>query len=100
VIPENKSDNQMPCLFALVALILPRFTIAYLWFLTNWFTGVFNSFLWPILGFIFAPTTMLWYSVVVNVFEGTWGTFQIIVLILAILTDMSPSTGKKKHKKS
>lgn len=89
----------MPCLFVLAALILPRVTIVYLWFLTNWFGGVFNSLLWPILGFFFAPTTLLWYSVVQNVFDGAWGLFQVVVLILAILTDISPSTGKKKRKK-
>ncbi|MDA1028324.1 MAG: hypothetical protein O3B41_04630 [Bacteroidetes bacterium] len=88
----------MPCFFVLGALIIPRISIVYLWLMTNWFIGVFGSLLWPILGFFFAPTTLLWYSVVVQVYDGTWGTFQIIVLILAILTDISPSTNKKRNK--
>jgi hypothetical protein len=89
----------MPCFFALGALILPRLTILYLWFMSNWFVGVFNSLLWPILGFFFAPTTLLWYSVVQQIYDGSWGLFQIVVLVLAIMTDVSPSTSKKKRRK-
>ena len=89
----------MPCFFALGALILPRLTILYLWFMYNWFVGVLNSLLWPILGFFFAPTTLLWYSVVQQIYDGSWGLFQIVVLVLAIMTDVSPSTSKKKRRK-
>lgn len=88
----------MPCFFVLGALLIPRISIVCLWLMTNWFNEVFTSFLWPILGFFFAPTTLLWYSVVVQVYDGSWDTFQIIVLILAILTDISPSTTKKRKK--
>jgi len=49
----------MPCLFALLALLAPRIVIVVLWFFTTWFRGVFDNLLWPILGFIFLPTTML-----------------------------------------
>lgn len=86
----------MPCFFALGALIIPRFTIVYLWFFSNWFVGLFESLLWPILGFFFAPTTLLWFSVVEQYFDGHWGVFQIVVMVLAVLTDISPSTSKKK----
>jgi len=86
----------MPCFFALGALIIPRFTIVYLWFFSNWFVGVFDSLLWPILGFFFAPTTLLWFTFVEQFFAGQWGVFQIAVLVLAILTDISPSTSKKR----
>ena len=89
----------MPCFFVLGALIIPRFSIVYLWFMTNWFVGAFDSLLWPILGFFFAPTTLLWYSVVVQIYDGAWGTFQIVILILAILTDISPSTSKKRRRR-
>ncbi len=88
----------MPCFSIAGALIVPRLTILYLWLMTNWFVGVFGSVTWPILGFFIAPTTVLWYSVVENVYAGTWGTFQIVVLIIAILVDLSPGTKKKKKK--
>lgn len=83
----------MPILILLLvlAVLLPRVTIAVLWFLTGWFTGVFATVLWPLLGFIFLPYTLLWYSVVVNLFGGVWGPFQIIGAILAVALDLSSS---------
>lgn len=89
----------MPCFFIAGALIIPRLSILYLWLMTNWFAGIFGSVFWPILGFIFAPTTLLWYTVVDNIYAGTWGTFQILVLVIAIMIDFSPGTKKKRKRK-
>lgn len=86
----------MPCFFIAAALFLPRVAIAYLWFFTNWFGGVFDTLLWPILGFLMAPTTLIWYSVVDQVYQGSWGTFQIVVMVIAVMIDFSPSTRKRK----
>jgi hypothetical protein len=86
----------MPCLLTLLALMVPRFVIVVLWFLTTWFEGVFASLLWPVLGFIFLPTTLLWYSAVHNWYGGQWGTWQVVVLVLAVLTDLSPAKGRSK----
>jgi len=72
--------------------------LAYLWLMTNWFGGIFDSILWPLAGFFFAPTTLLWYTVVENVFAGTWGIFQVVVMIIAVMIDMSPGTRKKKKR--
>lgn len=88
----------MPCLFALLALSIPRVLTAYLWFFTHWFEGVFHGLLWPLLGFFFAPTTLLWYTTVHNVWQGHWGFWQIVVLIGAVMIDFSPSTSKRKKK--
>jgi len=87
----------MPVLFALIAILIPRGVIAFLWLFSSWFDGVFNQILWPILGFLIAPVTLLWYSVVVNVFDGRWSTLQIAVLVIAVLIDLSPSTRKRKR---
>lgn len=90
----------MPCLFAAAVLLLPRVTIVFLWLLTNWFEGVFESLLWPVLGFLFMPTTLIWYSVVDQVYGGMWDTFQIVIMVIAVLIDLSPSTGKRKKRAS
>lgn len=78
-------------LFAIVGLIFPRIAALVLYFFTSWFNGVFATVLWPILGFIFAPYTMLWYSVVMNWYGGSWSTLQLIVLAIAVLLDFSAS---------
>lgn len=86
----------MPCLFALLALLAPRIVIVVLWFFTTWFRGVFDNLLWPILGFIFLPTTMLWYSAVQNWYGGEWGTLQIVGIVIALLVDVSPASGRRR----
>lgn len=85
----------MPCLFALIALAAPRIVIALLWFFTTWFNGVFNTILWPILGFIFLPTTMLWYSAVQHWFGGQWTVWPIVGLVAALIIDVSPAGGRR-----
>ncbi len=88
----------MPCLFGVLALFVPRLVVALLWFFSHWFDGLFDTLLWPVLGFLFAPTTLLWYSVVENVYGGSWGTLQIVVLVVALMLDLSPSTSKRRAK--
>lgn len=85
----------MPCFLAVLALFIPRVVIVLLWFFSTWFEGVFETILWPLLGFIFAPTTMLWYSVVQNVYDGAWGGLQLIVLVIAVFIDLAPASGRR-----
>ncbi|MDX1546703.1 MAG: hypothetical protein R3247_06935 [Rhodothermales bacterium] len=86
----------MPCLVAVVALLFPRLVIAGLWLLTDWFVGVFDGLIIPVLGFLFLPTTLLWYSVVVNVWGGEWDLVQIVGAVIAVLIDLSPASGRRK----
>lgn len=85
----------MPCLLALIALFVPRVVIVLAWFFSDWFDAVFDTLLWPVLGFLFAPTVLLWYSVVVNVYGGVWSTVPIIGMVIAVLIDLSPATGRR-----
>ena len=85
----------MPCVFALLALLAPRLAVALLWFFTDWFAGMFASLLWPILGFVFLPTTLLWYSAVQRWFGGEWTLWPIMGLVVALLIDVSPVRGRR-----
>lgn len=87
----------MPCLFALAALIAPRLVILMLWLFTGWFRGVFDTVLWPILGFIFLPTTLLWYTAVQQWFGGNWTLWPIVGLVIALAIDVSPARGRRRH---
>lgn len=80
----------MPCLLALLALFIPRVVIVLVWLFSTWLQTAFDTLLWPILGFIFAPTVLLWYSVVVNVYGGVWSAVPIIGMVIAVLIDISP----------
>ncbi len=85
----------MPCLLALLALAAPRLVVFLLWFFTNWFHGLFNSVLWPVLGFVFLPTTLLWYSAVQRWFHGEWSLWPVVGLVIALAIDVSPARGRR-----
>lgn len=87
----------MPCLLALLALAAPRLVVALLWLFTGWFRGIFDTLLWPILGFIFLPTTLLWYTAVQRWFGGQWTLWPIVGLVVALMIDMSPAGGRKRR---
>jgi hypothetical protein len=86
----------VPCIVALLALFTPRLLIALLWFFTTWFRGMFDNLLWPILGFVFLPTTLLWYSAVQRWFGGEWTLWPIVGLVIALMIDISPASGRRR----
>ena len=90
----------MPCLFALFALMTPRVVIVLLWLFTFWFRGIFATPLWPILGFIFLPTTLLWYTAVQHWFGGAWTLWPIVGLVIALAIDVSPATGRRRAREA
>jgi hypothetical protein len=80
----------MPCFVVALALLTPRLVVALLWFFTTWFVGLFSSLLWPIVGFVFLPTTLLWYSAVHHWFGGAWTLWPVVGLVVALVIDLSP----------
>ena len=89
----------MPCLLVVLALAAPRLVIAVLWFFTNWFRGLFDTILWPILGFVFLPTSLLWFTAVHHWFDGQWTLWPIVGMVIALMIDVSPAGGRRKAKK-
>ncbi len=89
----------MPCLLALLALAAPRLVVFLLWFFTNWFNGLFTSILWPVLGFVFLPTTLLWYSAVQRWFHGEWSLWPIVGLVIALAIDVSPARRRPRRER-
>ncbi len=82
----------MSCLLILLALVTPRLVMVLLWLLTHWFDGLFATPLWPVLGFIFLPTTLLWYTAVQHWYGGSFtGFWPIAGLVIALLIDLSPA---------
>jgi hypothetical protein len=81
----------MPLLLAILALLTPRIAMVVLWVATTWFDGLFTNSMWPILGFIFLPTSLLWYTVVLHWFGGVWSLWAIVGLVIALIIDVSPA---------
>ena len=87
----------MPCLVAVLALATPRLLVAALYLLTSWFAGLFSTILWPILGFLFAPTTLLWYAAVQRWFDGQWTLWPAVGLVVALLLDGVPARLRRRR---
>lgn len=85
------------CFLALLAFFFPRVVVVLLWIFSEWFTGVFDTVLWPILGFIFLPTTLLWYTAVQHWYGGEWSFIPIAGIVLALIIDVSPAKARRKR---
>jgi hypothetical protein len=76
------------CLLALLALITPRFIMVVLWLFTNYLSRAFETFLWPLLGFFFLPTTTIAYAVAQNELDGAVKGWGLVLVILGIAIDL------------
>lgn len=78
------------CLAVLVGAIWPRLTLILLWlFDPKYFTTAFQTWIFPLLGFIFLPTTTLAYELVKNWSPGgRVDGYWLILLALGLLHDL------------
>lgn len=86
----------MPFILGIIGLFAPRCVIFLLWIASGWFTGVFETRIIPLLGFFLLPFTLLWYSVTVNWFNGEWNWWQVLVLVCAVVADLSSGNASRK----
>ncbi len=82
----------MGCLIGLLALITPRLVLFLVWVFTPYVSRAFNSFIWPLLGFIFLPFTTLVYVLVWTPGVGVTGLAWLWVA-LAFLLDLTWQSG-------
>jgi len=76
----------MPWIALLTLLMGPRMVIFLTWLLSGYFGQAYKSNLWPFLGFLFLPYTMLCYAIAVNSLGGLNG-LGMAVFVLGILLD-------------
>jgi len=77
----------MCCFFTALVFLGPRAAILIWWLIspTRW-EAAFDSFIWPFLGFIFAPwTTLMWVSVAPGGITG----FDFVIVGLGIFADIA-----------
>jgi hypothetical protein len=77
----------MPCLLALIGFFFPRLVMVVLW-LSGYMGRAFQTALWPLLGFFFAPFTTLAYAIGMNSNGGHIDGIYVILLIVAVLLDI------------
>ncbi len=78
----------MPCLLGLLAVAFPRIAIVLLWLFTNFFAGVYNNVILPVLGFLFLPLTLIVYTYFQKTHAGPLETQQLIFLFIAVVFDL------------
>ena len=77
----------MPCFLAILIVAFPRVAIALLYLFTSFFTGVYNSVLMPLLGFLFLPFTLITYTFLANMHQPH-DTVFLVVLFVAVIIDL------------
>jgi hypothetical protein len=81
----------MCCFFTTVLFLGPRAGVLIWWLIRPvYYQAVFDSFIWPILGVIFAPWTTLMYLLVAR--GGVVG-FDWVWMSLAVLVDLGTYAG-------
>jgi hypothetical protein len=74
------------CLLTLFGLITPRLVMVVLWLFTNYLSRAFETFIWPLFGFFFLPTTTIAYAIAQNSFQGLRGV-GLLIFVLGVLLD-------------
>lgn len=86
----------MPCLVILLAMLMPRLVMFFIWLLTDWFR-VYEFWLWPLLGFFFMPyTTLAYMGGMLNGPNGISGGW-LVALIVAIVVDLGHYGAGKRN---
>jgi hypothetical protein len=86
--------------FLIVFALMPRLAVVLLWFFTRWFEGMFSSLLWLMAGFIFLPTTLLWYTAVLHWFGGHWTLGTVAGVVVALAIDLTPARRYRRRRRA
>jgi hypothetical protein len=76
----------MGCLLPIFGLTAPRLVIVVLWIFTNYLDRAFETFIWPLLGFFFLPTTTIAYAIAHNSIDSS--TVRLGMVVLGVLLDV------------
>jgi len=77
----------MCCVLALLAFVGPRLVLFLLFLFTNYLNRAFDSFLLPLIGFLFLPWTTIAWAIAQNEFSGASG-IGLLVIVLGFLADI------------
>ena len=85
----------MGCFIVLLSLFSVRLALAFIWIFTVFVDRAFGSFLVPLLGLIFLPTTTLAYSLLYNPLVGVSG-FEWVLVTFAFIVDIASYGGASR----
>lgn len=88
------------CLIVGILAASPRLILFGMWIFSDYLTRAGLPFIWGLVGFLFAPSTTIAYSIAENSFGGLqgWGTVIFAVgIILDILIYYSGRKGRRER---
>ncbi len=74
----------MPLLLGILGFFFPRLVIVGLVIVSDYIGRAYETTLWPLLGFFFAPLTTLAYALAINHGGGVQGVYLAMVIIAAL----------------
>jgi hypothetical protein len=77
----------MPCLVGLLALVFPRLAIILVVIFSDYIGTAYQTWIWPLLGFIFMPLTTLAYAWAIHD-RGSVDGIHLVVVVVAVLLDL------------
>jgi hypothetical protein len=87
----------MPCLVGCLALLFPRLAIILVVIFSDYIGTAFQTWAWPLLGFVFMPLTTLAYAYAFHQTGGSITGFPLVVVIIAVLIDLGIIGGNAAH---
>ncbi len=85
----------MYCLVGCIALVTPRLAILLVVIFGDYIGRAYDTLMWPMLGFLFMPTTTLAYAWAINS-RGSVEGFQLVVVVIAVLIDLGMIGGSAR----
>jgi hypothetical protein len=88
------------CLLVLISLITPRLVLFVMW-IADYTSRAYGSWLWPTLGFFFAPTTTVAYAIATNELQrgGEISLGGVIVVVIGVAIDLGLIGGGARARK-
>lgn len=90
----------MCCFFASLALIGPRFVLVVWWIFGNRVDLAFGSWIWPLLGLIFAPWTTLAWVIAWQPAVGVGGFWDVLLIGLGVVADLATYSSRTAAKRA
>ncbi len=90
----------MCCLFASLALLGPRFVLLGIWIFGDRVDLAFSSWIWPLLGLLFAPWTTVMYLLAWQPVVGIQGGWDILLITLGVALDIATYSARTAAKQA
>ncbi len=85
----------MYCLVGCIGLVTPRLAIVLVVIFSDYIGRAYDTLTWPVLGFLFMPTTTLAYAWAINS-RGSVEGLQLVVVVIAVLIDLGMIGGSAR----